>query len=269
MVLPNCNPAKSRLCRGGRSCVPWSRKCKNGEVGESPSPPPIIPSPPCNVISLPVTFHVMRYKMNHNGLDMPMWVTCDQANNVIIPEINRLWQAAGIRFYSTGCTVFAMNLNPNNKQLEALRVVEQSDRAKEVGNGELNNRRKLAYRVLTTGVGYENQASLNAYFVPFTGSTRQGNALGADKSIIVGVWTNKPSNGRRSPVKTLLTEPLPFRHGSLSRTIAHEFGHCFGLPHPSPATQNLMSGSGYALTSTQINTARRKAQIHLRNFNTK
>jgi hypothetical protein len=113
-------------------------------------------------------------------------------------------------------------------------------------------------------LGRENPKAVNIYVIPYLGVTSQGVALGHQNRVIVGQWTDKPSNGRNPPVKCLLVERGDFKCGSLGRTIGHELGHLLGLGHPAkktPPFHRLMGGSepGYDLTETEKATARTAA----------
>lgn len=213
-------------------------------------------------IALPIYFHLLNsFEMRAFQLDMSVWVTCDHIQLVIMPEINRIWKTAGIQFIYTGCGYHTDE--PTSEQQEALETLENADRADDEIDEDSNTQRREAIKTLSLGVGIAQDAAMNVYVIPYMGSTRQGNAIGGNTSVMVGNWTNKPSQGG-TPQRTLLVEAGSFRIGSLGRTIAHELGHCLNLNHPkrsSTVTGNLMGGRqpGYDLEDSQITKSRARA----------
>ena len=211
-------------------------------------------------IVVPVRFHiVLDLPMKKDHLEMMSWVTKNDIENSILPEVNRIWRPAGISF------VVESILNSR-----ALSVANQAQLIDGIVNSHRDSRgksdpkriKKLNKLIDWT---YHNSKIINVYLVPYLGEKSQGNAKPKRKRIFVGQWSDKASKGRKPPEKFQLTEPLPFKTGSISRTIAHEIGHVLGLKHPARATQSafdlLMGGkrAGYSLTQKEIEFARKKA----------
>ena len=197
---------------------------------------------------------------------MNMWLKCSHIETLLF-EINRIWNSTGIQFINKGCGVY--NTPPSENQSDALAILEGSIRSLEEEDIELNIQRKEAIKTVSARLGIQHPRAINIFFVPFMGSTRQGNAMGGKTNVCVGVWTDKPSRGQALPQKTKLYEPGPFNIGSLGRTIAHEIGHCLDLNHnDSPLrTPNIMGNpDGYGFEGFQIIRARARAKEHLYNF---
>lgn len=105
---------------------------------------------------------------------------------------------------------------------------------------------------------------MNAYLVPYLGEASQGHTRPGQLRVFAAQWSDKASHARSAPERFALTEPLPFRKGSISRTLSHELGHILGLAHPARTqgvTGLLMGGAqaGYGLTPAEIETARATA----------
>ena len=110
---------------------------------------------------------------------------------------------------------------------------------------------------------------IDAYIVPYLGEKSQGRAIRKQRRVFVTAWTDKYAADGAPPVRFRLTEPRPFRHGSLARTLAHELGHVLRLRHPDKTKQKTFSRlmgarkPGYGLTDHEIaraTTSARKLQ---------
>lgn len=215
-------------------------------------------------LTIPLHFHIMTgVNMEVKGKFLEPWVTSPMLSESVIPEINRIFHKAGIKFKAT------INVEPPtlvNKH-ELIQTIQKSDRTNQIeGNTSLLQLLDQSKR---------HPSSLNIYLFPFIGSTREGfYSRNRNPYIAVGVWTDKATNGSKPPTKTNLTENTPFRIGSLSRTIAHEIGHSFGLFHPvsdlynTPIRANqgrLMGGTtkGYNLTTEEIEIARNHIEMEM------
>ena len=218
---------------------------------------------------LPLRVHLMGdITMTHtSGVVMDTWVTGNLFQKPLLPEINKIWSAAGIQFQIESI-IDEPVIKPENYG-ELLEVVINAKRDK---NGKADRARlgPLFEMMDPTHRSAEKETYgplFHIYLFPFIGNTSQGNAMRLyGYHTVVGVWSNK-HNGGGAPNKVLLTEPWErFRRGSLARTIAHEMGHVLGLSHKQCETDCLMGGTvsnGYFLTKDQINTARKVASSRL------
>ena len=51
------------------------------------------------MVTLPIRFHIVSgLIMTKNGQTMDSWVTAGDITKTLVPEINRIWQTAGITF---------------------------------------------------------------------------------------------------------------------------------------------------------------------------
>lgn len=215
------------------------------------------------VLTLPIRFHLVEdVKMELKGQAMDMWVEPADIENLIMPELNRIWKPAKIRFVIESCAREPLLSPPNRDEL--IRLVEQSKRGDEE---DMQSGRTASIGKLLDPAK-RHPTALNVYLLPFIGSTYQGYAMLGGRQTVVGVWSDKASKGKKPPVKTLLVESEPMKVGSLARTIAHELGHNLGLTHPpknlSHPTPRLMGGriQGYELTAKEIKKARAFARKH-------
>ena len=226
-----------------------------------------IPAGRSDTIQLPLRFHIVRKaKMSKKGVEMNMWLTPDNVKNVILPEINRIWHPAKIR-WALESVVVEDAVGGGNRE-STLRYIAKADR-------ETPDRVSKIFSLLSDE--HRHTRINNLYFIPYVGETCQGfakfgnggtsveaNPDGGSRCVVC-VWTDKPSGGKEPPRKFVLRERLPFKHGSIGRTCSHELGHNLLLEHPDKATQTefnrLMGGArqGYRLMPQEINLARRVA----------
>lgn len=196
-------------------------------------------------VTLTLHFHLVHgLRMHVKGREMMVWITPREIQDIVIPAVNKIWSRARIKVVAKVTEELAL---PN--RLELIKEIERSTPDREDPRAVMG--------LLDPGTFQANV--LNIYVVPYIGSTLQGFANRTENLIVLGLWTDKPAP-RNAPKRVLLTEPLPFQIGSLSRTVAHELGHCLGLSHPkgvSPIAR-LMGGKrdGYGLTEQEITTAR-------------
>ena len=53
-----------------------------------------------DIIELPIRFHILNnITMTKKGVNMDMWLTSEDIEETILPEINRIWQKAGIKWF--------------------------------------------------------------------------------------------------------------------------------------------------------------------------
>lgn len=215
-------------------------------------------------IEVPVIFHFLReVYMQKSTVNMWVYLMKSDIEEQILPEVNRIWKQANIVF-------LPLNIESDNQSLTAQQ--KQDAAIIEFSNGRDEPDRQPAIKRLVKGFEIEDKRGINVYFIPFMGSTNQGitqEMTSTHPFITCGCWTDKPSHGKRPPVKTLMVEPEPFVVGSLGRTIAHELGHALSLLHPTTSsTPRLMGGpiSGYGLTKEEITQARNRANFLLKSF---
>lgn len=218
-----------------------------------------------STIALNLRIHIMTdITMVHpTGWVMESWVTPKDVSETIIPELNSIWEKAGVHWNVE--SILEEDVVKAETYQESLVYIVN---AKRDADGRSDPERlphlyslmQPEHRSTTEQLG---KNLFHIYLFPFIGNTSQGNAMsGFNYHSVVGTWTNK-HNGGGVPEKTLLTESQSsFNRGSLSRTIAHEIGHVLNLNHNECNNSCLMGGinsDGYLLTEGQIITSRIEA----------
>ena len=219
-----------------------------------------VPEDADGLIRLPLRVYIVNgVVLKKDGVEMRTWVTPKDVEQTLMPEINRIWKPAGIQWELESVVDRPIAQIPN--QLEALRYVQDSER---MSSGKQDPKRVAFINALSSSKE-QHPVIHNLFLFPYLGSTYQGFAPLPGNTAFCGVWTNKPSGGKKPPQQTLLTEELPMKIGSLARTTGHELGHSLGLNHPDKATQTefqrLMGGKdqGYRLIPEEVELARKTA----------
>ncbi|MEO9513511.1 MAG: hypothetical protein ABJN84_04530 [Flavobacteriaceae bacterium] len=218
-----------------------------------------------STITLNLRVHIMTdITMIHpTGWEMESWVTLDDVTETIMPELNTIWEKAGV--YWKLESIIEENVVKSDTYQESLVYIVNAKRDAD-GRSDPERLPHLYGLMQPEHRSAAEQLGKNLfhiYLFPFIGNTSQGNAMsGFGYHSVVGTYTNK-HNGGGVPEKTLLTESQSsFNRGSLSRTIAHEIGHVLNLNHNECSSNCLMGGissDGYVLTEGQIITSRIEA----------
>ncbi len=210
------------------------------------------------VLTLKIKIHLVEnMAMTKDGVAMQNWITQQMISDEVMPEINRIWQQADIKWQLD--SVEKTQAQGGNIQ-EVIDYVSNSSRedAEDERIKKLNS--IFPFKA-------QDQKLINVYVIPYLGATYQGNAQKNKKRVFIAQWSNKFSNGKLPPEKVLLVEKGEFKKGSFARTLSHELGHILGLIHPDKQFQiekhRLMGGKkpGYLLTSSEITSARENAKL--------
>ncbi len=218
-----------------------------------------------SIIELNLRIHIMTdIVMTHStGTAMNSWVASKDVEETIIPEINKIWEQAGVLWKIE--SIIEEDVVKGNSYEESINFIVHTKRDSN-GNSDPARLPHLFSLMQPQNMSKEEELGKNLfhiYLFPFIGNTSQGNAMrGFNFHSVVGTWTNK-FNGGGIPEKTLLTEnQSSFDRGSLSRTISHEIGHVLNLSHNKCGFGCLMGGTesdGYFLSDDQKIKARIEA----------
>jgi hypothetical protein len=198
-----------------------------------------------------------------SGVCMENWVSVEDVNEVIIPEVNAIWKQANIKWVVE--SVIEENVVKGDTYEESIAYMATTKRDSE-GHSDPERLKHLysfmqpKYRTQPDEVG---KNLFHIYLFPFVGNTSQGNAMKKYGShTIVGTWTNKHNRGGVPEKRQLTEDHDAYKRGSLSRTIAHEIGHNLRLRHNICKLNCLMGGhsQGYLLNEEQIERARAAAK---------
>ena len=215
-------------------------------------------------IRLPLRIYIVSgVELEQKRVKMTQWITPEQVENTVLPEINRIWKPAKIEWVLDKVVEQPAVEVPNLK--EAITCIQNAKRD-EYGKSDPT---RMPHIHALCGKENGHPAINNLYFFPYMGQTSQGNAGLTGNSAFVGVWTDKPSGGEDRPKKFDLRERGRFREGSIARTSSHELGHNLGLEHPDKKTQKefdrLMGGKkpGNELIPEEIRKAREIARVRV------
>lgn len=210
-------------------------------------------------IELPLRFYIVdNITMSKKGVEMKSWITEKDIRGVVMPELNAIWDPAKIRFTVKSVNRVQTENSLRRKKKELIDYIVNSHRDE---NGQSDPKRIKKYDEMIDFDEYDRK-EFSILLVPYMGEASQGVAKRGKGMSLIGLYTDKASDGKKPPKKFVLMEPRPFKEGSLSRTLAHEIGHLLGLDHPDKQTQKvfhrLMGGKrkAYKLTDEEIIKAR-------------
>lgn len=226
-----------------------------------------LPEEPDGLIQLPLRVHLITdVTLVQKEVEMKTWVTSQDFEKEILPEINRIWKQAKIQWVLE--SIIEQPAAQISDKEAAITYIQNSkrDTPEEKFPERVSNIRRLS------ATSKRHPVAHNLYLFPYMGLTAQGVASIGGNWAFSGVWTDKPFKGKKRPIKFQLTERGPFEIGSIARTCSHELGHNLGLRHPDKATQKrfnrLMGGKkhGYDLVPEEIEKSRRVAKKRARSL---
>ena len=210
------------------------------------------------MIVIPITIHFVNdLDINKSGQRLTPWLTEKDIRETVLPEVNRIWKPAGIAWNLLAVDVAKSDVSKSER---VAKYLEGAARGEDGGSNPELVRNLLSIIPVTD----DKVKSVHVCVLPFIGSTLQGIAIPKRQVAFVGQWTDKPSQGRKAPIRCKIVETGAFVQGSFSRTLAHELGHTLSLQHPDRAARQpdaLMGGGrpGNALTEQECDMARKAA----------
>ncbi|MCB9066185.1 MAG: hypothetical protein H6629_00055 [Calditrichae bacterium] len=131
-------------------------------------------------ILLEISFHIASdLEMVKDGLRMKSWISEKDIREVVLPEVNRIWQFANIQFQIEQITIDKTTNPPNKSGLIAGIVSAERDE-----NGKSDSKR---IKKLNKLFNYDpvKPSLIHIFLVPYLGEASQGNA---SPDLIVFMW---------------------------------------------------------------------------------
>jgi hypothetical protein len=197
------------------------------------------------VYTVPIRVHLITgAEFTADGALIDLWLTPEEFTQEVLPEMNRIWQPAGVQWRVASLTVEAAAKG----HAAAAALAEISQHAKEIGP---------VLRSLLPAPAGSVRNVIDLYLLPSIGAAN-GIAFPQDKIAVVGIW-RQPGKRAYHHAPLVLTEPP---YVSVAKTCAHELGHNLGLKHPDPNLKGrlMIAGPGLELTPEEIATARSEAK---------
>jgi hypothetical protein len=145
------------------------------------------------VIRLPLRVHLIQdVELEQKRVAMSMWVTMREFEEVVLPEINRIWEAAKIEWI-----IESIVEQPGAEIENREAAIETIENAKRNAAGKSDPARVPHLKALC-GKEKGHPVVNNLYLFPYMGQASQGIASMGGNWAIVGVWTDKP---RRSSLE--------------------------------------------------------------------
>lgn len=197
------------------------------------------------VYTVPVRVHLITgAEFAADGTRIDLWLTPEEFTQEVLPEMNRIWQPAGVQW-----RVASLEVEPAVKSRAATAALaEIKQQAKELGP---------VIRALLPAPAGSVRHVIDLYLLPSIGAAN-GIAFPKDQIAVVGIW-RRPGKRAYHHAPLVLTEPP---YVSVAKTCAHELGHNLGLKHPDPSLKGrlMIAGPGLELTPEEIATARSEAK---------
>ncbi len=217
------------------------------------------------VLKLNIRVHLMRdITIEHGtGVCMENWVSVDDITDVVMPEVNAIWEQANIEWVIESIIEEDVVKGDTYEESRAYMATTHRDAQGHSDPVRLKHLYSFMQPGNRTQPDEVGKNLFHIYLFPFVGNTSQGNAMKKyGMHTIVGTWTNKHNRGGVPEKRQLIEDHNAFKRGSLSRTIAHEIGHTLSLRHNICKEDCLMGGKsqGYLLNEEQIERARAAAK---------
>lgn len=198
------------------------------------------------VYTVPVRVHLVTGAefTAADGTKIDLWLTPDEFTKEVLPEMNRIWSAAGLQWRVMSVDFEAAAKGP----AASAGMAEIRKQAKEAGP---------AVRAVLPRPAGGTRDVIDLYLLPSIGAAN-GIAFPQNHVATVGIW-RQPGKRPYHRAPLVLTEPP---YVSVAKTCAHELGHNLGLKHPDASVKNrlMVAGPGLELTPEEIATARREAK---------
>jgi hypothetical protein len=203
-------------------------------------------------------------ELHYKGTRMRSWLTDTNVRD-IVSCVNRVYKNTDVQYQLGSIN----RIDPVRSNLESkLKLIVTVNRQDSYQKQRELKQARVSIFPLKYREANDVGGTINVFFLPFTGNTRQGDTsrkIGSINDVYIGEWSNKFAADGVPHKRRLVATGKP----NLCKTVAHEIGHVLGLRHIKGSGAEyrqqqkirLMGGNaGTQLTSDEISRLHQQAK---------